>query len=99
MYIYIYILQAFDLAEKEFGIPSMMSGEDMAMCDTPDLVTMVSYLSQFYEYFRKESVKVVKGEHSCYQLLSAKESCVVENLLNAAFNWLTVVEESKYAKS
>ena len=55
------VLQAFDLAEREFGIKPMMTGEDMAMCDSPDLVTMVSYLSQFYEHFRKQ-VKVIKGE-------------------------------------
>ncbi|KAK2182205.1 hypothetical protein NP493_363g01001 [Ridgeia piscesae] len=52
---------AFDLAEREFGIKPMMTGEDMAMCDSPDLVTMVSYLSQFYEHFRKQ-VKVIKDK-------------------------------------
>lgn len=49
------LLQAFDIAEKEFGIIPVMSGYDMACTEVPDKLTMVSYLSQFYEYFKKEA--------------------------------------------
>ena len=34
----------------------------MAQCEVPDKLTMVSYLSQFYEYFRKESVRPAKSK-------------------------------------
>ncbi|XP_036365724.1 F-actin-monooxygenase MICAL3 isoform X8 [Octopus sinensis] len=45
---------AFDLAEKEFGISPVMTGQEMAECDEPDKLAMVSYLSQFYVIFKKE---------------------------------------------
>eukprot|EP00106_Octopus_bimaculoides_P005041 XP_014772483.1 PREDICTED: protein-methionine sulfoxide oxidase MICAL3-like isoform X3 [Octopus bimaculoides] len=45
---------AFDLAEKEFGISPVMTGQEMAECDVPDKLAMVSYLSQFYVIFKKE---------------------------------------------
>ena len=34
----------------------------MAHNELPDKLTMISYLSQFFEYFRKESVKPAKGK-------------------------------------
>ena len=34
----------------------------MARNELPDKLIMVSYLSQFFEYFRKESVKPTKGK-------------------------------------
>ena len=49
------LLQAFDIAEKEFGVAPVMSVCDLQICEVPDQLTMVSYLSQFYDYFRKES--------------------------------------------
>ena len=59
------MLQAFDVAEKELGITPVMTGVDMAACEVPDKLTLVSYLSQFYEFFRKESIPILpptKGE-------------------------------------
>ncbi len=56
------IFQAFDIAEKEFSIPPVMKGEDMAACEVPDKLTMVSYLSQFYEYFKKESAIIAAAK-------------------------------------
>lgn len=52
---------AFDIAEKEFGLLPVMSGQDMAMSEVPDRLTMLSYLSQFFEYFRKESIRPAKS--------------------------------------
>ncbi|CAG5127224.1 unnamed protein product, partial [Candidula unifasciata] len=43
---------AFNIAEKELGIPPVLTGEDMAKYDVPDKLTMVSYLAQFYELFK-----------------------------------------------
>ncbi|XP_053396788.1 F-actin-monooxygenase MICAL3-like isoform X2 [Mercenaria mercenaria] len=45
---------AFDVAHKEFGINPVLTGEDMANCDKPDKLTIVSYLSQFYDLFKKQ---------------------------------------------
>ncbi|KAK3597319.1 hypothetical protein CHS0354_010956 [Potamilus streckersoni] len=47
---------AFDIAQREMGINPVMKGEDLTICDKPDKLTMVSYISQFYEYFRKEQL-------------------------------------------
>ncbi|GIX74346.1 protein-methionine sulfoxide oxidase mical3a [Caerostris extrusa] len=43
---------AFDICEKELGIPPVMTGQEMADCAIPDKLTMVSYVSQVYESFR-----------------------------------------------
>ncbi|KAL3883915.1 hypothetical protein ACJMK2_030141 [Sinanodonta woodiana] len=47
---------AFDIAQRELGINPVMKGEDLTICDKPDKLTIVSYLSQFYEHFRKEQL-------------------------------------------
>ncbi|XP_069084152.1 F-actin-monooxygenase MICAL3 isoform X15 [Pleurodeles waltl] len=46
---------AFDIAEKEFGISPIMTGKEMASVGEPDKLSMVMYLTQFYEMF-KDSV-------------------------------------------
>ena len=51
---------AFDIAAKEFGIPPIISGEDMAEIEVPDRRMMSAYLSQFYDYFRKEAIRPAK---------------------------------------
>ncbi|KAM4819724.1 F-actin-monooxygenase MICAL3 isoform 4-T4 [Thomomys bottae] len=43
---------AFDIAEKELGIPPIMTGEEMASVGEPDKLSMVMYLTQFYEMFK-----------------------------------------------
>ncbi|KAI8506728.1 [F-actin]-monooxygenase mical3 [Branchiostoma belcheri] len=43
---------AFDVAEKELGIPPELTGVEMAIKEVPDKLRMVSYLSQFYEMFK-----------------------------------------------
>lgn len=45
---------AFDVLEKELGIPPIMTGEEMVQCDVPDKLAMFSYLTQIYEVFRGE---------------------------------------------
>ncbi|XP_022161142.1 F-actin-methionine sulfoxide oxidase Mical isoform X2 [Myzus persicae] len=45
---------AFDILEHEFGIPPIMSGIEMEQCDVPDILAMLSYLSQVYDTFRRE---------------------------------------------
>ncbi|XP_066237217.1 F-actin-monooxygenase MICAL3 isoform X15 [Saccopteryx leptura] len=43
---------AFDIAEKELGIPPIMTGTEMALVVEPDKLSMVMYLTQFYEMFK-----------------------------------------------
>ncbi|XP_056621879.1 protein-methionine sulfoxide oxidase mical3a isoform X4 [Triplophysa dalaica] len=43
---------AFDVAEKEFGISPIMAGKEMSVVLEPDKLSMVMYLSQFYEMFK-----------------------------------------------
>ncbi|XP_040201286.1 F-actin-monooxygenase MICAL3 isoform X13 [Rana temporaria] len=46
---------AFDIAERELGISPIMTGKEMASVGDPDKLSMVVYLSQFYEMFRETS--------------------------------------------
>ncbi|XP_049339594.1 protein-methionine sulfoxide oxidase mical3a isoform X10 [Astyanax mexicanus] len=43
---------AFDVSEKEFGISPIMTGKEMSVVVEPDKLSMVVYLTQFYEMFK-----------------------------------------------
>ncbi|KAM6945983.1 protein-methionine sulfoxide oxidase mical3a [Aplochiton taeniatus] len=43
---------AFDVAEREFTISPCMTGREMSQVAEPDKLSMVMYLSQFYEMFK-----------------------------------------------
>ena len=45
---------AFDVLEQDLGISPVMAGRELASSKNPDKLTMMSYLSQIYEAFRKE---------------------------------------------
>ncbi|WAR07853.1 MICA3-like protein [Mya arenaria] len=45
---------AFDVAQREFSITPVLTGEDMAACERPDKLTIVSYLTQLYDHFKKQ---------------------------------------------
>lgn len=57
---------AFDVAEREFGISPCMTGKEMSSVVEPDKLSMVMYLSQFYEMF-KDTVPP-GGERALLQL-------------------------------
>lgn len=42
----------FDVAEREFGISPLMTVDEMLSVGEPDSLSMVMYLSQFYQLFR-----------------------------------------------
>lgn len=50
---------AFDVAEREFGIPPVTTGKEMASAQEPDKLSMVMYLSKFYELFRGTPLRPV----------------------------------------
>uniref|UniRef100_A0A8D2KYY5 Microtubule associated monooxygenase, calponin and LIM domain containing 3 n=1 Tax=Varanus komodoensis TaxID=61221 RepID=A0A8D2KYY5_VARKO len=67
---------AFDIAEKEFGISPIMTGKDMASVGEPDKLSMVMYLSQFYEMFKDSLPSSGKGIES-----TAKSEGIFQNIL------------------
>lgn len=42
----------FDVAEQEFGISPLMTVEEMSSVREPDSLSMVMYLSQFYQLLK-----------------------------------------------
>ncbi|XP_037993060.1 F-actin-monooxygenase MICAL2 isoform X5 [Motacilla alba alba] len=50
---------AFDVAEREFGIPPVTTGEELGSAGAPDKLSMVLYLSKFYELFRGTPLRAV----------------------------------------
>uniref|UniRef100_A0A8C5WE01 F-actin monooxygenase n=1 Tax=Leptobrachium leishanense TaxID=445787 RepID=A0A8C5WE01_9ANUR len=55
---------AFDIAEREFGIPPITTGKEMASMEEPDKLSMVLYLSKFYELFRGAPLRPVGNKHN-----------------------------------
>ncbi|XP_059681823.1 F-actin-monooxygenase MICAL2 isoform X5 [Gavia stellata] len=74
---------AFDVAEQEFGIPPVTTGKEVGSAGEPDKLSMVMYLSKFYELFRGTPLQAVdagdkqNGENN--DLCSAKSSNFIFN--------------------
>ncbi|XP_053318439.1 F-actin-monooxygenase MICAL3 isoform X18 [Spea bombifrons] len=67
---------AFDIAERELGISPIMTGKEMASVGDPDKLSMVVYLSQFYEMFKEtpNSEDAAHGQDEKAALLSNTKS-------------------------
>lgn len=63
---------AFDVAEKEFGISPIMTGKEMSSVVEPDKLSMVMYLSQFYEMFKDT---VPPGGELLFYNIASRENC------------------------
>ncbi|XP_029141253.1 F-actin-monooxygenase mical2 isoform X1 [Protobothrops mucrosquamatus] len=74
---------AFDIAEREFGIPPVITGKEMVSAGEPDKLSMVMYLSKFYELFRGTPLRAVgtvtKQNGERIDPCSAKSSNFVRN--------------------
>ncbi|XP_035747149.1 F-actin-monooxygenase MICAL2 isoform X2 [Egretta garzetta] len=74
---------AFDVAEQEFGIPPVTTGKEVGSAREPDKLSMVMYLSKFYELFRGTPLRAVdagdKQNGVNNDLCSAKSSNFIFN--------------------
>lgn len=59
---------AFDVAEQEFGIPPVTTGKELGSAREPDKLSMVLYLSKFYELFRGTPLRAVGEAHPVPEL-------------------------------
>ncbi|XP_072574366.1 F-actin-monooxygenase mical2b isoform X7 [Paramormyrops kingsleyae] len=75
---------AFDIAEREFGIPPVTTGKEMASDRDPDKLNMVLYLSKFYEMFRGDPIPAsgFKRETDQNEDYSGKIANSISNLKN-----------------
>ncbi|XP_037378571.1 F-actin-monooxygenase MICAL2 isoform X3 [Talpa occidentalis] len=79
---------AFDVAEREFGIPPVTTGKEMASVQEPDKLSMVMYLSKFYELFRGTPLRPVDSWGKNYREnadLGLAKSSFSHNYLNLTF--------------
>ncbi|XP_058432942.1 F-actin-monooxygenase MICAL2 isoform X3 [Marmota monax] len=79
---------AFDVAEREFGIPPVTTGKEMASAQEPDKLSMVMYLSKFFELFQGSPLRPMESWRKNYGEntdLSLTKCSISNNYLNLTF--------------
>ncbi|XP_071007691.1 F-actin-monooxygenase mical2b-like isoform X3 [Oncorhynchus clarkii lewisi] len=75
---------AFDIAEHEFGIQPVTTGNEMALDQDPDKLMMVLYISKLYEMFRNSpaSITGTRETDENNEATSSESAHSVYNLMN-----------------
>ncbi|XP_036045147.1 F-actin-monooxygenase MICAL2 isoform X2 [Onychomys torridus] len=79
---------AFDVAKREFGILPVTTGKEMASTQEPDKLSMVMYLSKFYELFRGTPLRPMdswRKNYGEYADFGLGKSFIPNNYLNLTF--------------
>ncbi|CAO2582871.1 [F-actin]-monooxygenase MICAL2 [Lemmus lemmus] len=79
---------AFDVAKREFGILPVTTGKEMASTQEPDKLSMVMYLSKFYELFRGTPLRPMDSWRKNYREnidFDLGKSLIPNNYLNLTF--------------
>ncbi|XP_074487876.1 protein-methionine sulfoxide oxidase mical3a isoform X3 [Sebastes fasciatus] len=80
----------FDVAEREFGISPCMTGKEMSSVVEPDKLSMVMYLSQFYEMFKDTVPPGGENNHN----LSPEEKAALISSTKSPISFLSKLGQS-----